>query len=102
FAGEDFEPGDLSLPAVGFLDGGVEDEARGFPDVASGAVAFDEGNDRPIRDAEGSARVVDGRAVRRHRHAVVRAFHGYCSVLQMRLRVFAYSARRSALPNRSR
>ena len=44
-AGEDFVPGDPALAAVGLLDCRIEHADRRFPDVAAGAVAFDEGND---------------------------------------------------------
>src|SRR6266850_1693717 len=43
-----FHPGDLPFSAIRFLDGGVEDADAGTPDIASGAVAFDERNDRIV------------------------------------------------------
>ena len=48
FAGEDFIPRDLTLAAVGFLDGRVKDPARGFPDVPARAVALDKRNDGAV------------------------------------------------------
>jgi hypothetical protein len=48
FAGKDFKPLDGALAAVGLFDGGVEDPLRGLPDVAAGAVAFDERDDRVV------------------------------------------------------
>ncbi len=45
FAGENFVPGDRALAVVGLFNGGVEHAHGGFPDVAAGAVAFNEGND---------------------------------------------------------
>jgi hypothetical protein len=51
-AGVDLPPVDLALAAVGLLDGGVEHAHGGLPDVAAGAVALDEGDDRVVRDLE--------------------------------------------------
>src|ERR1051326_3184687 len=52
FSREDLEPGDPPDGAVGPLDRGVEDPDRRAPDVRAGAVAFDERDDRVIRNAE--------------------------------------------------
>ena len=52
FAGEDLKPANGALAAVGLLDGGVEDALRGLPDVAAGAVAFDERNDGIVGNDE--------------------------------------------------
>ena len=49
FPGVDFHPVDLAFAAVGFLDGRIENAHRGAPDIAAGAVAFHEGQDRFIR-----------------------------------------------------
>ena len=49
-AGENLKPLDGALAAVGLFDRGVEDALRGLPDVAAGAVAFDEGNDGIVGD----------------------------------------------------
>ena len=46
FAGENFEPGDLSLAAIGFLHRGIEHAFAGRPDIRPGAVAADERKDR--------------------------------------------------------
>src|SRR5207244_8344312 len=50
FPGVHFFPGDLPPAAVRFLDGGIEDARARAPDVATGAVAFDERNDRIVGD----------------------------------------------------
>src|SRR5579872_1009661 len=65
-AGEDLIPGNAALPPVGFLDGGVEDADGGFPDVASGAIAFDKRNDWIIRDLIATIAIGDARAVGGH------------------------------------
>jgi hypothetical protein len=41
-------PGDCTLAAVSFLDRAVKHVLRGTPDVGTGAVALDKGQDRPI------------------------------------------------------
>jgi hypothetical protein len=51
-AGGDLVPVDLALAVVGLLDGGVEDELGGGPDVGAGAVALDEGDDGVVGDVE--------------------------------------------------
>ena len=53
-AGEHFLPLDLALALVGLLDGGVEDAHAGAPDVAAGAVTFDEGDDGAVRGLDGA------------------------------------------------
>ena len=63
FAGEDFEPGHRAFAAVGPFDRRVEDAPRGFPDVAAGAVTFDEGDNGAIGNAKFAARIFDGLAV---------------------------------------
>src|SRR5262249_9448026 len=65
FAGEDLHPGDLALAAVRLLDGRVEDRPARAPDVGTGAVALDEGNDGAFGDVEfprgaGADRVAGG------------------------------------------
>src|SRR5262249_30718467 len=57
-AGVDLAPGDAAAPAVGAGDGGVEDAHRGLPDVGSGTVAPEEGDERVVgpREAARSAR----------------------------------------------
>ena len=52
FAREDFEPLDLALAGVGLGDRGVEDADGGAPDVRASTVAFDEGDDRMVRDGQ--------------------------------------------------
>ena len=74
-SGEDFVPGHASLALVGLLDGGIEDAQRSFPDVATGAVALDEGNDRVIGNVILAVRVSDFLSVRRDRYTVIRASH---------------------------
>src|ERR1041385_3494498 len=62
FAGEYFVPCDFALAFVGLLYGRVEHAHRGLPDVASGAVAFNEGNNGIVRNLIFSAAIFDGRA----------------------------------------
>ena len=57
-AREDLEPGDFLGAAVGFFHRRVHDAHAGGPDVAPGAVAADEGDDRIIGDGEDA--VFDG------------------------------------------
>ena len=84
-ASEDLKPRHLALAAVGALDCGVEHAARGAPDVAAGAVPFDEGDDGAVRHAKRAARVLDRLAVRWNRDAVVGLLHGcYPSMLWAR------------------
>ena len=52
FAREDFEPLDLALAGVGLGNRGVEDTNRGTPDVRTGAVTFDEGDNRMVWDGQ--------------------------------------------------
>ncbi len=52
FAGVDFLPGDCALATVGFPDSCIEHTHARAPDVGAGAVAFDERNDRIVRDDE--------------------------------------------------
>ena len=49
---EDLKPLDLALAGVGLGDRGVEDADRRAPDVRAGAVAFNKGDDRMVRDGE--------------------------------------------------
>src|ERR1019366_6172322 len=63
FAGENLEPGNLSLAAVGFGHRRVEHAHAAGPDVRAGAVAADEGEDGifgngefAVRDGDFSAR----------------------------------------------
>ncbi len=63
FAGENFQPFDFAFAAVGFFDGGIEHAPRSLPDVAAGAVAFDERNHRMIRHAKHAVRKLDGLAI---------------------------------------
>ena len=60
FAGVDFLPRNLPLPAERFLDGGVQHAHAGAPDVGTGAVAFDERDDRIVRHDELSVLARDG------------------------------------------
>ena len=47
-AGVDFHPRDLLLAAVRLVDGGIEHAHARAPDVGTGAVAFDERDDRIV------------------------------------------------------
>jgi hypothetical protein len=62
-AGEDFKPLDLALAAVSFFNRGVKDALRGLPDVASGAVAFNERDDGIVRNFKLAVFVLDGLSV---------------------------------------
>jgi hypothetical protein len=55
----DFLPRNFFSPSVRLLDGGVEDAHAGAPDVAAGAIAFDERNDRIVRHDESSGAEAD-------------------------------------------
>ena len=74
-AGEDFVPGDLALAAVRLFDGGVEDADGGGPDVAAGAVAFNEGDDGAVGDGVFAVGVLDGLAFGGDGDAVVAGLH---------------------------
>ena len=74
-AGEDLEPRDRALAAVGLFDRGVEDALRSLPDVAAGAVAFDEGNDGIVGNLILAVAVLDGLAVLRQFQPVVGLLH---------------------------
>src|SRR6202000_3453251 len=74
-AGKDFEPGHFAFAAVGLLDRGVEDALGGLPDVAARAVAFDEGDDRVVRDGVLAVGVLDRLAVGGDGDAVVAGLH---------------------------
>ena len=50
--GEDLEPRDLLLPAIGFLDRRIEHALARRPDITPRPVAADERNHRPIRHGE--------------------------------------------------
>ena len=73
-AGQDFIPDDLALATVGFLNSGIEDVVRGFPDISARAVALDEKYDRTIRDNELSVLYLDRFPVRRNGNVVI-GFH---------------------------
>ena len=53
---ENFEPRNLFLPAVCFLDRGVEYADAGRPDIRAGPIASDEWNHRPVRHIQFSLR----------------------------------------------
>ena len=59
FAGVDLEPLYGALAAVCLLHGRVEDALRGAPDVAAGAVAFDERDDGMVGNGEFSIGILD-------------------------------------------
>jgi len=50
FARVEFHPGDGAFVAVGFFDGAVPDPHGGGGDIRPDAVAFDEADDRPVRN----------------------------------------------------
>jgi len=52
FAGEDFEPVNLAFTAIGARDRRIEHAYGRPPDVGTGAVAFDVGNDRIVRNEQ--------------------------------------------------
>ncbi|KAF1858247.1 hypothetical protein Lal_00014748 [Lupinus albus] len=56
-AGKHFHPCDLALAAVCLRDGGVDDLQHHRGDVDAGAIAFDVGNDRLVRDVQRVVRV---------------------------------------------
>src|SRR5207253_10439943 len=61
-AGEDLVPGDLALPAIDLRDRAIDDVRRGAPDVGSGAVAFDERDDRIVGNDDAAVLESDARA----------------------------------------
>ena len=68
----DLAPGDTALAAVGLGDRRVEREARRLPDVGAGAVALDEGDDRPVGHHQPAvAAHADRLPVGRHFHDLV-------------------------------
>ena len=74
-SGKDFKPRYLALTPVGLLDSGVEHSLGSPPDVASGAVALNERNDRILRDLVLPAAIADLGAVCRHHNPVIRTRH---------------------------
>ena len=62
FAGEHFVPGDSAFTVISMVDCGVKNAARRSPDVPAGAVAFDERNDRIVRNLQFAAGIIDGRS----------------------------------------
>src|SRR5262249_32293789 len=62
-AREDFVPHDAALAAVGLLDRRVEYATGGLPNVATRAVAFDEGDHRVVGNYQSSRFDLDGPAV---------------------------------------
>ncbi len=75
FAREDFVPRNFAFTAIGVLDSSVENPARSLPDVAAGAIAFDEGDDGIVRNQQFAAAVTDRRAIGWNWLPVVAAFH---------------------------
>jgi len=55
-ARKDFKPGDLALAAIGFRDGRIEHAHAGGPDVGTGAVAADEGENGVFRNGKFAVR----------------------------------------------
>ena len=76
FARENFHPGDFAFAAKSFFDGCIEHAPRRLPDVAPGAVAFDERNDRLVGHVKSALAELDWLAVCRHCHAVISSLHG--------------------------
>src|SRR5437764_5731996 len=64
-AGEDLEPREPALAAVGFCDSRIEHAHAGAPDVRTRAVAFDERHDRILRHDEASVFARDRSTARR-------------------------------------
>ena len=76
FAGEDFVPLDGALAAVGFGYRCVEYALGGFPDVAAGAIAFDEGDDGVVGHGVDAVGVLDWLAVGGDGDVVIAGLHG--------------------------
>src|SRR6187402_418804 len=74
---EDLVPLHLALALVGLLYGSVEDHLRVLPDIAAGAVAFDEGNDGVRGDDELSVFVIDDLSVGRKGDTVIARLHNF-------------------------
>ncbi len=75
FAGENFIPGHPTLAVVGDLDSGVEYAHRRFPDVAAGAVTFDERDDGIVRDDKLTVFVSDLGSAGGQSNSVIRSRH---------------------------
>jgi len=69
------KPLDGALAAVGLFNGSVEDPLRGAPDVASGAVAFNEWNDWMVRNSEFAAGVLNCLAAFGQGQSVIALLH---------------------------
>ncbi len=91
FAGEDLEPADGALAAVGLLYRGVEDALRGLPDIAARAVPLNKGDDGMAGHLELPAFITDRLTVLGKRQAVIGGLHGFlgnpfqCANLSKRL-----------------
>src|SRR5581483_7072717 len=70
FAGEDFVPVNLPCAAVSLLDRGVENALGSAPDVRACAVAFDEGDDRIVRNLKLTVPHLDRASVGRCRESI--------------------------------
>src|SRR5208337_1609861 len=71
-AGKNFVPGYGALTLVRLFDSGVEDADGRFPDIAAGAVAFNERDDRVIGNAVLAVAVFDFSTVGWNRDSVER------------------------------
>src|SRR5579859_375340 len=69
--GKNFKPGDFAFSAISLFNRRIEHAARGFPDVASGTVSLDEGQNGPVWNLKFAARKLDRLAVGRNRYAAV-------------------------------
>src|SRR5208282_3833121 len=75
--GKDLVPRDRALALVRLFDGSVEDASRGFPDIAAGAVSFNERDDRAIGNAVLTVAVFDLLSVRWDGNSVERRHETY-------------------------
>src|SRR5215469_247710 len=75
FTSEDFVPGNTTFTAISLMDGSIEDSSRCLPDVPTGAITFDKGNNRIVGHTILPILVTNGRAFRWNRDAVVYNSH---------------------------
>src|ERR1017187_1684074 len=87
-SGEDLIPGDSALAFVGFLDRGIEDAQGGLPNVAAGAIAFNERNDRIVGNVILSVGITDFLSIRWYRYTVIRASHAQPPLVEFRAAIY--------------
>src|ERR1019366_2163147 len=75
FAGEDFVPGDPALAVIGNFNCRIEYPDRRFPDIAPGAVTFDERNDGIVWDDQLTVFVSDLAPAGGQRYFIERSRH---------------------------